>query len=53
MSTDPPRNRRHRHKVVVLHALGQRAGIPYELEREICSGCRRVIRERPLRRAAA
>jgi hypothetical protein len=53
MNADRFRSRLHRHTVVTLHALRQRSGIPYEVEREICSGCRRVLRERPLRRAAA
>jgi hypothetical protein len=46
-------NRRHRHTAVVKHALRQREGIPYEVERKICSACARVLDERPLRRAAA
>jgi len=37
----------------VTHAIGQRAGVPYELERKVCTACRRVLEERPLRRAAA
>ena len=44
---------RHVHQPVTLHALGQRAGIPYEVERRVCSDCRRVLDERALRRAAA
>ena len=46
-------HRRHRHKAVVVHALRQRAGIPYEVERKVCSACERVLDERPVRRAAA
>ena len=45
--------RRHRHKAVVTHALRQRAGIPYEVERKVCSACERVLDERTVRRAAA
>ena len=45
--------REHKHVTVVTHAVGQRAGIPYELERKLCRVCRRVVDERPLRRAAA
>ena len=44
---------RHRHQAVVTHALRQRAGVPYEVERTVCSGCRRVLDERTVRRAAA
>jgi len=43
----------HRHRAVVTHALRQQAGIPYEVERKICSDCRRVLDERNVRRAAA
>ena len=45
--------RDHRHTAVTRHALRQRAGIPYEVERVVCTACRRVLTERPLRRAAA
>ncbi len=43
----------HRHTAVVTHALGQQAGIPYEVERTVCSACQRILDERPLKRAAA
>jgi hypothetical protein len=43
----------HRHHAVSTHVLVQRDGIPYELERTVCKDCARVLRERPLRRAAA
>jgi len=43
----------HQHKTVVAHALRQHAGIPYEVEQKVCSDCRAVLDERPLRRAAA
>jgi hypothetical protein len=48
--TDRPE---HVHQPVTLHALAQQAGVPYEIERCICQECRRVLSERPLRRAAA
>jgi hypothetical protein len=53
MKARRPPTRGHKHTVVTLHALKQHSGIPYEIERRICSACRRVIEERPLRRAAA
>jgi len=53
MKTTRPSTRRHRHRVVTLHAVEQRSGIPYEVERRVCSACRRVLDERPLRRATA
>jgi hypothetical protein len=43
----------HRHKAVTTHLLRQREGVPYEVERKLCSECRRVLDEKPLRRAAA
>lgn len=45
--------RAHKHTPVTIHALRQRAGIPYEFERTVCADCRRVLDERPLKRAAA
>jgi len=45
--------RSHRHTEVTTHVLRQRAGVPYEMERKVCSGCRRVLDERLLRRATA
>jgi hypothetical protein len=38
---------------VTTHVLRQREGVPYEVERRICAECRRVLEERPVRRAAA
>jgi hypothetical protein len=43
----------HRHKAVRTHFLMQREGIPYEMERVLCSECRRVLEEKQIRRAAA
>ena len=54
MQTTPPSQAaRHRHKAATLHVLAQRRGIPYELERKVCSACGRILEERPLKRAAA
>ncbi|HEX4930556.1 MAG TPA: hypothetical protein VFV62_07585 [Gaiellaceae bacterium] len=43
----------HEHKAVIAHALRQHAGIPYEVEQHVCSGCREILDERTVRRAAA
>jgi hypothetical protein len=43
----------HKHNAVSTHLVVQRAGVPYELERTVCSECSRVLAERPLRRATA
>jgi hypothetical protein len=38
---------------VTSYALRQRQGIPYQVERVLCSQCSRLLEERPLRRAIA
>jgi len=43
----------HRHRAVATHVVVQRGGIPFELERTVCSTCSRVLGERRLRRTAA
>jgi hypothetical protein len=43
----------HRHTRVTMVFVGQRSGIPYELERTTCNVCRAVLAERALRRTAA
>jgi NMD protein affecting ribosome stability and mRNA decay len=43
----------HKHKAVTTVALSQRRGVPYEVERTVCSTCRRLLDEKPLKRAAA
>jgi hypothetical protein len=47
------RKRLHRHSGVRSYVLLQQLGIPYEVERTVCSECRHVLDERPLKRAAA
>jgi hypothetical protein len=47
------RRRAHRHTSIRTHVLLQRLGVPYEVERTVCSACGQVLDERPLRRAAA
>ena len=43
----------HRHTEETKHVLRQQAGVPYEVERKVCSSCREVLDERLLRRTAA
>jgi len=31
----------------------QRAGVPYEVERQVCADCNRVLDEKPVKRTAA
>ena len=47
------RKRPHAHRAVRTYVLGQRLGVPYEVERTVCADCRQVLEERPLKRAAA
>jgi NMD protein affecting ribosome stability and mRNA decay len=46
-------SRIHKHTTVTTLAIRQRQGVPYEVERTVCSTCRRLLDEKPLRRAAA
>ena len=43
----------HKHTTTTTHAIDQRHGIPYEVERVVCTACGRVLEERPIRRAQA
>ena len=43
----------HEHVAKRVHVLLQKAGVPYEIERTMCSECRRVLDERRLKRAVA
>jgi hypothetical protein len=47
------RKRAHSHRALRTYVLGQRLGVPYEVERTVCADCRQVLEERPLKRAAA
>ena len=47
------RRRLHRHTGVRTYVLLQGLGVPYEVERTVCSECRQVLDERQLKRAAA
>ncbi len=43
----------HEHVAVVVHVVLQKAGVPYEVERQVCRDCSAVLDERPVKRAAA
>jgi ribosomal protein L37E len=45
--------KRHKHNAVTVHAIRQRAGVPYHVERKVCAHCQRLLDEKTLRRAAA
>jgi hypothetical protein len=46
-------SRLHRHRAETRHVIAQRDGVPYELERRLCTECGRVLEERPVKRAEA
>jgi NMD protein affecting ribosome stability and mRNA decay len=52
MSTQQ-QTRVHTHNAKVVHVLLQRAGVPYEVEQRVCTSCRRILDEKPVKRAAA
>ena len=43
----------HEHVAKRVLVLLQRAGVPYEMEQQVCSSCSRVLDEKPVKRAAA
>ena len=43
----------HEHVAKRVLVLLQRAGIPYEIEQQVCSSCSRVLDEKPVKRATA
>jgi len=43
----------HKHTVVKTLAIGQRRGVPYEVERTVCADCRELLAEKPVKRAEA
>jgi NMD protein affecting ribosome stability and mRNA decay len=52
MSAQPP-IKLHEHVAKRVHVLLQRAGVPYEIEQQVCSDCSRILDEKPVKRAAA
>ncbi len=43
----------HDHTRMTVHAVWQKAGVPYEIHRTVCAACMQVLEEQPLRRAVA
>ncbi len=43
----------HEHVAKRVHLLSQKAGIPYEVEQQVCEACARILDEKPVKRAAA
>jgi hypothetical protein len=49
----PRRRHAHTHTAARRYVLLQRLGVPYEVERTVCTECRQVLEERLLKRAEA
>ncbi|MFY9580581.1 MAG: hypothetical protein WAQ33_14805 [Gaiellaceae bacterium] len=45
--------RAHKHTAVTVRAIHQRNGVPFEVERQVCKDCRRLLDEKPVKRAVA
>jgi hypothetical protein len=43
----------HEHVAKRVHVLLLRAGVPYEIEQQVCQACARILDEKPVKRAAA
>jgi hypothetical protein len=49
----PSRPHPHEHVAKHVHVLVLRAGVPYEIDRQVCVSCARVLVEKPVKRLAA
>lgn len=47
------RPKKHEHVAATVHVVVQRAGIPYEIEQQVCMSCHAVLGETPVKRTAA
>jgi hypothetical protein len=43
----------HEHVAATVHIVVQKAGIPYEIEQQVCTSCHAVLVEKPVKRTAA
>jgi hypothetical protein len=43
----------HEHVAKRVHLVQSRAGVPYEVEQQVCTACARVLDEKSVKRAAA
>jgi hypothetical protein len=49
----PPLQSSHEHVAKRVHLVLQRAGVPYEVEQQVCTACARILDEKSVKRAAA
>jgi hypothetical protein len=43
----------HEHEAAIVHVVVQKAGVPYEIEQQVCLSCQTVLDEKPVKRTAA
>lgn len=43
----------HEHVAQTVHIVVQKAGVPYEIEQQVCATCHAVLVEKPVKRTAA
>jgi hypothetical protein len=43
----------HEHEAATVHVVVQKAGVPYEIEQQVCLSCQQVLDEKPVKRTAA
>ena len=43
----------HEHQAATVHVVVQKAGVPYEIEQQVCLSCQQVLDEKPVKRTAA
>jgi hypothetical protein len=48
-----PKAKAHDHSAERVHVLVVKAGVPYEIEQQVCTICHQVLDEKPVKRAAA
>ncbi len=48
-----PKMKAHEHVAERVHVLVVKAGVPYEIEQQVCVDCRAVLDEKPVKRTAA
>ena len=53
MNQPQPLTKIHEHVAKRVHVVLQRAGVPYEVEQQVCADCSRVLDETPVKRATA
>jgi NMD protein affecting ribosome stability and mRNA decay len=53
MNQRQPLTKIHEHVAKRVHVVLQRAGVPYEVEQQVCADCSHILDEKPVKRATA